>query len=101
MGIEDNTNFPINMKNLLLEALDQIGTELQNGGKIEPSMFFINARKKIASKPEISRSELVDLLSILETSGAITQYANFNCKEEFLWKRVCQAAHDWLAVLNR
>ena len=83
------------MKQTLIDTLDAMTEELQRSGKSETASFFAKAKEKVSSECNGNQGELKEVLTGLETSGAMTQYANFSAHEEALWEKVYEAAKNW------
>jgi len=87
------------MKDSLINSLSAIIESLQKTGKQETANFFITAKEGVSSECNGNIDALMEILSRLETSGAMTQYANFTAHEEELWGNVYEAAKRWKSHL--
>jgi hypothetical protein len=87
------------MKQSLINALSAIIQALRESGKLETAQFFATAREIAHSEGAGDKNRLIESLTRLETSGSMTQYANFTHHEEKLWEDVYESAKSWKSFL--
>lgn len=80
------------MKNELISAIDEIISSLIESGKDETAQHFLSVKSKILTTKNNAKLKVV--LKRLVNSGSITQYANFNHRQDHIFERICDAAED-------
>ncbi len=74
----------------LTEALENLSADLEGSGKSETAQFFRNIIDDIYSAKDLASCQ--ESLEKIINSGAISQYAGFNYKQDMLFDRVFDVA---------